>query len=205
MATVRVHTSTGKQRLSAPVTIFVGVRGFERSIVQFNDDAEELANGRMYLDSSDLDLIHGSYRGGKRYDQVVGMRFTDIRIPQGTRIKKAYLQFTVDEVSTGPTALTIHAELAGNAGPFTDVRHNISSRKRASATVKWSPEPWSVVGQRSEKQRTPDLSSLIQEVIAQPGWQEGNALVLIVTGSGKRCAESYDGDKDGAPMLYVEY
>ena len=88
---------------------------------------------------------------------------------------------------------------------FTEAPKNISSRMRSSAPVEWSPGRWNEIGEGSEKQRTPDLSSLIQEVIAQPGWQEGNALVLIVTGSGKRCAESYDGDKDGAPLLYVEY
>ncbi len=60
-------------------------------------------------------------------------------------------------------------------------------------------------GERSGKQRTPSLSSLIQEVVAQPDWQEGNAVAFIITGSGKRVAESYDGDKDSAPVLYVEY
>ena len=71
--------------------------------------------------------------------------------------------------------------------------------------MKWSPEPWNVRGKRSEKHRTPDLSSLIQEVVAQPDWQEGNALVLIVSGSGKRVAESYDGDQQNAPLLFIEY
>ena len=57
----------------------------------------------------------------------------------------------------------------------------------------------------SEKQRTADLSPVIQEVIAQPDWQEGNALVLIITGSGQRVAECYDGDPAGAPTLCIEY
>ena len=71
--------------------------------------------------------------------------------------------------------------------------------------MKWSPEPWNVRGERSEKQRTPDLSSLIQEVVDQPGWRQGNAMVFIISGSGERVAESYDGDQQNAPMLYVEY
>ena len=62
-----------------------------------------------------------------------------------------------------------------------------------------------LAGERSERQRTADLSALIQEVIALPDWQAGNALVFIISGSGERDAESYDGDPTAAPRLYVEY
>ncbi len=71
--------------------------------------------------------------------------------------------------------------------------------------MNWSPEPWTVEHERSEKQRTPDLSSLIQEVVAQPDWQEGNTLVLIITGSGGRDAVSFDGGRRDAPLLQIEY
>lgn len=60
-------------------------------------------------------------------------------------------------------------------------------------------------GERSEKQRTSDLSSLIQEVVNQSNWQEGNALVLIISGSGRRTAQSWDVAWSGTPMLYVDY
>ena len=110
----------------------------------------------------------------------------------------------MDERGAEPTELTIHAELAANAVVFNNAQKNISSRKRTSASVKWSPRPWHVKGEQSEKQRTPDLSALIQEVTSQPDWQEGNAMVFIISGSGKRVAESHDGDKNGTPVLYVE-
>ena len=198
--TARVYDSSGRTEPSTGVAINVGIRGQERSVRSSADDAEEFGGGQMYLDSSDLELIN-DWRG----DQSVGMRFRGIQLPNGATIKKAYLQFTVAGVNTQPTDLTIHAELATNAETFTEVKGNISSRKRTKASVKWSPEPWNVRGARSEKQRTPDLSSLIQEVVAQADWQEGNALVLIVSGSGKRVAKSYDGDPAGAPLLHIEY
>jgi len=62
-----------------------------------------------------------------------------------------------------------------------------------------------VGGERSEKQRTPDLSSLIQEVVDQPDWQKGNSLVLVISGSGRRNAESDYVGWSGDPMLYVEH
>ena len=46
---------------------------------------------------------------------------------------------------------------------------------------------------------------MVQEVVDRPGWVTGNALVLVVTGSGKRVAESYDGEPAGAPLLRVTY
>lgn len=198
----KIYDSKGRTKESLPVTIFVGMRALERFVTRSTNDAEERADGWMDIDSSDLDLINDGRRGA----QVVGMRFTAIPIPHGAQIKKAYLQFTVDKVKTKPTNLVIHAETTPYYVPgFVPAKHNISSRKRTKASVKWSPEPWNVIGERSEKQRTPDLSALIQEVIAQSDWQEGNALVFIITGSGERCAVSYDGDQQNAPVLYIEY
>ncbi len=158
----KVYDSKGRTSESSPVTIFVDMRVLERFVTRSTDDAEELTDGSMYIDSSDLELIRDDNQRG---DQVVGIRFADIRIPRGAQIKRAYLQFTVAEVSTEETDLTIHSELAADAETFREIKRNISSRKKTSTAVKWSPEPWNVVGERSERQRTPDLSSLIQEVI----------------------------------------
>jgi WD40 repeat protein/serine/threonine protein kinase len=168
------------------------------------DDAEEYNAGNINLRGIDLDL--GRMEGEE--DSIVGLRFGDIRVPKGVRIKKAYLQFTAEDDSgeTKPTDLTIQAELSGYAESFTRADYNISSRKRTKASVKWSPEPWDFAGQRSGKQQTPDLSSLIQEVIDQSDWQEGNALVLIISGSGDRDAISFNtGRQEYAPMLHIEH
>ncbi|MFH1920030.1 MAG: hypothetical protein ABIP48_09115 [Planctomycetota bacterium] len=170
---------------------------------RYYDDAEEYGEGQMYLDSYDLELTHDNKRG----DQVVGIRFQDTPVPQGAQIKRAYVQFTAYPGQPGSekTDLVLHAELAANAEPFAKVKHNITSRRKTAASVKWSPEPWTVGGARLENQRTPDLSSLIQEVVDQPDWHEGNALVFVISGSGRRTAQSHDGSLNGQPTLYVEH
>ena len=61
------------------------------------------------------------------------------------------------------------------------------------------------VGESGPDQRTPDIGPVIQQIIGQPGWASGNALVIIVTGTGERVAESYRGDPGGAPLLTIEY
>ena len=71
--------------------------------------------------------------------------------------------------------------------------------------MSWGPAPWPKGGEADIAQRTSDISAVIQEIVNQGGWVSGNALVLLVSGSGKRVAESYRGDPDGAPLLHVEY
>ena len=88
---------------------------------------------------------------------------------------------------------------------FTSSRHNISSRQQTVASVNWNPASWTVKGEVGINQKTPDISTIIQEIVNQLDWATGHSLAVIVTGNGKRTAESYDGDSAGAPTLYVEY
>jgi len=176
-----------------------------RFLYDGGDDAEEdVDDGSISPASWYLQLIHDA---DDDEDQVVGIRFPDIPVPQGARIKRAYVQFTAwyENPGSEKTDLVLHAELAANAKPFAMVKHNITSRRKTAASVKWSPQPWTVGGERSEKQRTPDLSALIQEVVNQPDWKKGNFLALIISGSGCRSADSWDGSWSGDPMLYVEH
>jgi hypothetical protein len=83
-------------------------------VASANDDAEEeVSNGNMDLGSSDLELT----RDGGTY-QLVGMRFNNINIPQGTTIISASIQFTTDETDSGSTSVTIRGEDTDNASFF---------------------------------------------------------------------------------------
>ena len=72
---------------------------FEKRVATGSDDAEEYDYGRMYLTSSDLELVEDSRK------QTVGIRFQDVNIPKGAIITGAYIQFKVDETSSGGTTL----------------------------------------------------------------------------------------------------
>jgi VCBS repeat-containing protein len=164
------------------------------------DDAEENTSGRVSLTSSDLNLVHD------KDDQTVGMRFNGLTIPQGASITNAYLQFQVDETaSVDPIALMIQGEDEDNAPAFARVLGNISGRVRTAAAVPWSPTPWTTVGEAGPDQQTPNIAPVVQEIVGRLGWSSGNSLVIIITGTGKRVAESYNGDQAGAPLLHVEY
>ena len=167
------------------------------------DDAEEAANGSIYLNSSDLELVDDPGQNGS--GQTVGMRFTNVSIPTGATITRAYVQFTVDEASSGPCALTIQGHADDDAPTFGTVAFDVSGRIRTTASVSWSPAAWPTVGVAGVDQATPELKTIIQEIVGRAGWQSGNALALIVSGSGRRTAEAFDGVAAQAPRLVVEY
>ncbi|MHC4594282.1 MAG: hypothetical protein ACYS19_04980, partial [Planctomycetota bacterium] len=59
-------------------------------------------------------------------------------------------------------------------------------------------------------QRTPNISSIIQEIVNRGDWWSGNDLVIIIDGTGEREAESYEGanghgDLTLAPYIHIEY
>ena len=162
------------------------------------DDAEEFATGNMYLNSTDLELIHDTT------DQTVGMRWTALAIPPGATITAAYIQFASKEAQSDVTALTLRAQAADNPLAFGSANLDISSRPRTTAAATWSPVAW-LVGEIGANQRTSDLSAVIQEVVSRTGWASGNALAIIVTCTGHRTAYSFDGKAASAPLLHVEY
>jgi hypothetical protein len=190
--------------LSATFVVATGASApveFRVRIASDDDDAEEnLASAALDLTSSDLELIE---TGSKQ--QLVGMRFLGIPVPAGAHIAQAYVQFTVDETGSDPTSLVLRAELAANAAPFGNGAGLPSARTQTAASSAWDPAAWTSVGAAGAAQRTPDLAALIQEVVDQPGWSPGNALVLLVSGSGKRVAEAHDGVAAAAPELVLVY
>ncbi|MCR4269522.1 cadherin repeat domain-containing protein, partial [Nitratireductor sp. ZSWI3] len=135
--------------------------------------------------------------------QLIGLRFTDINIPQGATIVSAYIQFQTDEVSTGTALLMIHGEASDDAAAFTGVRYDASSRLLTDASVSWSPAEWLSKGEAGLDQRTPDLAAVIQEIVNRSGWEALNDMVFVVSGSGRRVAEAYEGT--GAPVLHIEW
>jgi hypothetical protein len=179
---------------SDPVTISVQVSARE-------DDAEErLSNGSVNLGSSDLELVQD---GSKL--QAVGIRFRNVAVPQGAVIEDAHIQFTVDETDSGATSLQIRGQAEDNPGAFVRSAGNVTNRPTTDLVVDWTPSVWNTKGASGLDQRTPDLSVVVQKIIDRGGWTDGNAIVFIVTGSGERTAESFDGDASAAPILTITW
>lgn len=162
------------------------------------DDAEEEGDGGVNHDSDELEMTDHS--SGQ---QMIGLRFQNVNVPQGAIILFAYVDFTTEAVSSRATTLIFRGEATDDAAPFARDRFNISQRASTAASVTWPNVPgWTAVGQ---VHRSPDLAGIIQEIVNRNGWRSGNALALIISGDGQRIAESYDGFPEAAPRLYIEY
>ena len=192
---LRLTANDGGLITSDDTTIVIK-RGIEVQITASTDDAEETTiSHNMDLISGDLDI------GGT----IVGLRFPGLNIPQDATIVNAYVQFGADENSVSASSLTIAGENTDSATTFTNANGNITSRTPTSSTVAWSPAEWTRRDAGLD-QRTPNVSSIVQEIVSRPGWSSGNAIALMISGSGNRPAESTDGNYSKlAPILHIEF
>jgi hypothetical protein len=174
--------STGGGMIPQAVTEIYSVTGRP-------DGAEEtVSTGAMYLDSSDYEIMHDGD------EQVVGITFPAVNVPAGAYIGAAMVIFDIDEVRPGqsdqPTTVNIYGELVANSSPPSTTAFDLSTRAATSAAVTWQPETSINV---HDDLFTPDLSSVVQEIVNVPGWAAGNSLTILfghVTGSGARWVES---------------
>ncbi|RWA77666.1 MAG: hypothetical protein E5X49_07590 [Mesorhizobium sp.] len=173
---------------------------FETRVATAGDDVEQKGNGSISTNVTDLEL---GYDGST--SQTVGMRFTGINIPQGAIITSAYIQFQANEVKTGATSLLIQGDNVDDANPFTNVKFNVSSLPRTTASTAWTPDPWIKVGDHGLAERTPDLTAIVQEIVNRSGWAALNDMAFLITGTGTRTADSYEYNPASAPLLHIEY
>jgi hypothetical protein len=175
-----------------------GALTVERRIGAGSDDQEEQASGVISPNTNDLELVIGPTV------QKVGLRFTEIDLPPGSVITRAWIQFEADEVQSDITSLVIQGQADDDPPTFTFDPFNVSSRARTASSVTWTPVPWTRVGAQTADERTPDLSALVQEIVNRPGWAGGNAMAFIISGSGHRTARSWEGNPSGAALLHIE-
>jgi hypothetical protein len=184
---------------------------FTATVNQAMDDLEEYvagANiGSIDATSSDLEIVQESSL------QIIGLRFGNVTIPRGAIITNAYIQFTADELNSEATSLTIRGEAVDSAATYSNASFAISSRPTTISSALWSPNAWTVLQARGPEQRTSNLKDIVQEIINRGGWKSGNALALVISGSGKRVAESFEGANstssghapNQAPTIVIEY
>ncbi len=173
---------------------------FTSRVSNGSDDAEEqVSNGNVSITSDDLEMAYNASRG----NQITGIRFANVQIPQKARITKSYLEFTAKRAASEETTLNISMEASDDAVGFTSGTNNVSGRPHLSASVIWpNVAAWTKVG---ETHHTPDISTMIQDVVNRDGWRNGNAMAFMISGSGVRAAYAFEGPAGQAPLLYVEY
>jgi hypothetical protein len=184
-------------------------------IAQGSDDAEEFLadfgnefydRGGTTLASGDLDL---TYDAAFDVKVAVGLRFANVDLPSDAVVTDATITFTrIGATSPGTVTLDFVGQASDDAPTFVEgsANFNITNRDTTTAEVAWN---W--VGSWTTATATsPDLSSIVNEVLQRDGWSVGNALAFIITSDDSnelnfRRAVSYETNPATAPVLSITY
>ncbi|UCE90797.1 MAG: hypothetical protein JSV90_05015 [Methanobacteriota archaeon] len=170
------------------------------------NDADEADDG------SDFSYV----RSGASYDSHtsdasarynVGTRWPSLAVPKGATIDSAtywcWCLYTVGEYDD--IDVVIYAEDVDDADDFATTQ-DVTSRTRTSASVAWQETGVTPTAFND----SPDIKTVIQEVIDRAGWVENNDMVLLVIGGTTYNrifpSRSYEtGDGSSAPKLDIDY
>jgi type IV pilus assembly protein PilY1 len=171
------------------------------SISDGNDDAYEI-NSTVTTNSTSLKHSQSTT------PVLVGLRYQGLNIPRGATITSAYIRFTSNAYNTGATVFTLSGELAGNASAYSNSANNLSSRTKTASSVLWdSLNDWVV---SNETISSPDITSVVQEIVDQSTWCGGNALSLLIDGIGTstssaRQSKAFEEGSGLSPQLVITY
>jgi uncharacterized protein len=167
-----------------------------------SQDAEEnILNGSVNLISTDLELGNDGAT-----PQVTAIMFSQLSIPKGSLIQSATIRFTVDEATSAPTNVIIKGEKSAIPLPLTTTAFNLTSRVKTTDSITWNIPAWNTVGQSAADQTTPEIRSIIQEIVNQDNWPGTNgSIVLFIRGNGARVAVSHDGSPAQSPVLTIAF
>ena len=170
---------------------------FEKRIIHNDDDAAQ-DDAVMHLHDNELDVGDN--------DEEMGLRFVGVTVPRNSTITNAYIEFTCKANTDQDPDVDIYGEDVGDAPIFTGENNHIAVRMAANKTtekVAWYNLPaWTL----DNTYRTPSLKMIIQEIIANPAWASGNAMVIFLDGSSNdNKAYSHDNTPSKAPLLHIEY
>lgn len=173
--------------------------------------------GDVTCTSTDIEL-HAENIVEADDNDISAYRYTGVTIPQGATILDARIQYHVDQTNPDvPIVVVFHGEDVDDSAVLTSANFDISSRTNTTASVSWSVPDWVSVSDEGAAQLTPDLSSIVQEIVDRLGWVSGNDMTIMLNdwvdctatscpvNFGKRHAEAAEGEAANSPELIVSF
>jgi len=175
---------------------------FTKRVASSSDDAHD-NTAPFYNDTADSVTL-----GKDTAAWTGGFRFTNITIPKNSTIVSARLTLLpfITANNAGDAVLKYYADATDNSATFSSGDAPSDRTKTASFATQTYTTPPSI----GVTFNSPDLSSVIQEVVNRPSWTSGNALSIIVDGADSDVNNSisvvsYDKDTTNAALLTIEY
>ncbi len=199
----RTTESGGKYTMADAIRVIHEKAPTITTVVGSSDDAEQKSNGKVNTGSGNLDLVCNSYQGG-----AVGVRFASVPMPPdwdpvANPVTDARIVFTatVDDISASD--IRVRGELAVNSSAFSKNDFNITGRAETSSHADWNNIPSWTAG---EEYQTVNLSSIVNEIAGQSGWENGNAMTFLFHNNSTACRRAYSRDSSSrlAPRLVLK-
>jgi len=156
----------------------------------------------FFFDSTDVEIVAGYDTAGPNRAGLFG-RFMTVGVPNAATITASKL--TIQRFSAnvnGSASLRVEAKNLDNAPAPTTVGTFNGSRTAANVT-------WDLDMTTASDYDSPDISTVVQEVVNRAGWVSDNAMVIIVEGNadsgGYIRAKSYENSTTICPRLHIEY
>jgi len=161
--------------------------------------------------NSTFDATGAHIKGGSEdisgsKDDFAFMRFLNVTIPRGAIINSAVLRVIASERggAGSPTLTKVKGNNVDNASAPTTYA-GLTGLAKTTAAVDWDIATFT----DGVEYDSPDLSSIITEIIARAGWASGNAMTILIDndgGSDRRMVfHSYDETTYTEPKLVINY
>ncbi|WP_395340940.1 PilC/PilY family type IV pilus protein [Ningiella sp. W23] len=162
------------------------------------NNIEEKPNG----ENSTLNQLNFNNSG----NAFIGLRFQNVLIPRGANIKRAYVEFTAADSKGGSASqMTIKGVARDDTDEFeTGVRYQLRDEPKTGAAVSWTNiGRWN----KDTEYTTPELKTVLQEIINRSGWVSGNSLTLSFSNFGWEdiAAYTHRGTASKSPRLFIEF
>ncbi len=185
-----------------------GTVTLKRVVNERADDAFDVTPaGALPRRNGSPDVRLGRGPAGERF--TAGFRFRDVYVPAGAVILSARLYLpAISSLQGDRLDLTLFAQASDDTAPF-DASSMPSARPLSVANV-----PWFVAARWSPDQlvASPDVRTLVEEVLARPGWHSGHALTLLAlehASTGSRAVHAFDfegyANLPGTPAEFRHY
>lgn len=138
-----------------------------------------------------------------------GSRFTGVTVPHGSTINQANYKLYCYDDRNGSQESRIYGEDVDDASTFSTVA-DYNTRKGSVTTAYVD---WDFDGDAAAWSTSPDIKTIIQEIVDREGWSSGNDLVLFhetdenpQQGKSDDLFEAWDRNSGGdEPQLYIDW
>jgi hypothetical protein len=143
--------------------------------------------------------------GATSGSSYAGLRFTGVAIPAHATISSAHVDVVSSQTQWNAYSMTIAADATGNSAALTS-SSTPSQRALTTATVTHNDD---VLWVADATYSLDDMTAVIQELVSRPDWVSGNAMSVIMKGTGgayaRKFVTSFDGSSTDAPKLIVTF